>query len=200
MNKKRLLSVICALLCLTLCGCQSAADAGVARFVAPLENGGDAVIPAEAPSIALGEKPADYDPSAFSDTVFTADATWEIRDDYFIHEEFYFSIPAAWLDSFKFETHTAEVTGFVNRQFEFYYTAEDLDVKLMQIECVERGLLDTLGLYNSKQKLGESANGKYVYFITYYDMTVPQDAPYTSTCINILGVLMTDRGKVVLTV
>ncbi|MEA5051130.1 MAG: hypothetical protein VB021_06610 [Oscillospiraceae bacterium] len=192
---------MCALLCAVLCGCSAAADdPGVARFVAPLENGGENIIPAEAPSVALGDKADVYGASASSSTVFTPDATWTIQENYFIHEEFYFIIPSAWLDHFKFETTTAEIKGYVNRQFNFDYTADGTDVKLMQIECVEQSLLDELEFYNSKQKIGASADGKYVYFVTYYDTTIPEDAPYTSNCINILGILMTDRGKITLTV
>ncbi|MEA4911046.1 MAG: hypothetical protein VB092_00335 [Oscillospiraceae bacterium] len=200
MKRKSIRLWIAGALCAALCGCSAAQDAGVARFVAPLENGGASVLPAEAPSTQLGDKSAAVDAASVSTTVFTPEATWQVRENYFIHEEFYFTIPTAWLDNFKFETNVTEVKGYTNRQFDFYYTYGDTDVKLMQIECVQRGLLETLEFYNSKDKLGESADGNYVYFITYYDMTIPEDAPYTSACINILGIMMTDRGKITLTV
>ena len=191
---------IAGALCVALCGCSAAQTTGVARYVEPLENGGETVLPAQAPSTAQGKKSFVANTASLSATAFTPDATWQVRENYFIHEEFYFIIPAAWLNNFKFETNVTEVKGYTNRQFDFYYTEGDTSVKLMQIECVQRGLLEELEFYNSKDKLGESADGNYVYFITYYDMTVPQDASYTSTCINILSTMMTDRGKITLTV
>ncbi len=211
MKEKKIVAIAAATAAaLCLSGCSFGYDkTGVARFVAPLSYGGDSIVPAEAPSVKLGKKQENLNAAQLSDTVFTAGATYEIKENYFIHEEYYFAIPTSWKGRLVYASNELDIVGYKMRSMEFAYRAPmkdengnvtDEDIKLMQIECVETSVLGQLDLFGQKELIGTSEDGKYSYFVTYYENLIPPEQDFTADCVNILGTMMSDRGKIVITV
>ncbi|NLC78864.1 MAG: hypothetical protein GX683_03965 [Ruminococcaceae bacterium] len=193
-----------------LCGCTfSYGDRGVARFVSPTVYGGDAIVPAEAPSVKQGKKEV-ANAALLSDTIFTVDAQYEIDESYFVHEEFYFMLPTGWREHLVFTSKVVTITDHDVRAMDFFYRVEpsaaevaegaDEDVRLMQIECVETSLLQELDIYSQKELIGTSADGRYSYYITYYENLIPGEKEYSAACVNILGTMMSERGRITLKV
>ena len=191
MKEKKIVAIAAATAAaLCLSGCSFGYDkTGVARFVAPLSYGGDSIVPAEAPSVKLGKKQENLNAAQLSDTVFTAGATYEIKENYFIHEEYYFAIPTSWKGRLVYASNELDIVGYKMRSME-----------LMQIECVETSVLGQLDLFGQKELIGTSEDGKYSYFVTYYENLIPPEQDFTADCVNILGTMMSDRGKIVITV
>ncbi len=207
MSLKKAIFVTAAALsvALGLCGCTYSYDGqGVARFVSP-EAYGAGVIPAEAPSVKEGKKEV-INEALSSDTIFTVNARYEIDESYFVHEEFNFMIPTGWQGHLIYTSKEVILKDHVVRSMDFFYRVpqnadvlsedDDPDVRLMQIECVDSALLAELDIYANKEKAGESSDGRYSYYITYYENLIPGEKPYSAACVNILGTMMSERGKI----
>ena len=139
MKEKKIVAIAAATAAaLCLSGCSFGYDkTGVARFVAPLSYGGDSIVPAEAPSVKLGKKQENLNAAQLSDTVFTAGATYEIKENYFIHEEYYFAIPTSWKGRLVYASNELDIVGYKMRSMEFAYRApmKDENGNVTEVYC-----------------------------------------------------------------
>ncbi len=209
-KRKIFIATAALLLALSLAGCTYNYNGqGVARFVSPEAYGGGWIVPAEAPSVKEGKKEV-IDAALLSETIFTVNARYEIDESYFVHEEFNFMIPTGWQGHMVYTSKEVTLKDHVVRTMDFFYRVpenaaelaegDDPDVRLMQIECVDSSLLAELDIYAKKEKVGETADGRYSYYITYYENLIPGEKPYSAACVNILGTMMSERGRITIKV
>ena len=101
-----------------------------------------------------------------------------------------FDIPEAWQQNFKAVTREAGSTGNTYPQTEFYYTDGNRDIRLMTIGKFTREQWDKLkGETKDAENalLGESADKKHVYSLTYENHDYIKEASLKETLAKLKG-------------
>ncbi|MEG0892167.1 MAG: hypothetical protein RR998_02355 [Oscillospiraceae bacterium] len=189
---KKTVAVLIVICVMALTGCAAKTANDISVFVAPADNGGATIIPAEAPSAALPvreknrrtmpmlqyeEAPIDESSQDSGETVYTSNMKYEIEGNYFVSEELTFAMPEGWkLDNFNLRINQIGVEGYALRQFLFYLadSQSDENALIMKIDCIT-GEYESDCEISYGRRLGASYDGSHVYILAAVTGTLSEE-------------------------